>query len=145
VLGASVFYVSRLSAEAVAAGRKPYWMVHMGAQVIQFLPPVDGADLPRRDHPSMFPHYAFGCTARELDAASRRLAEAGVPFAGPMGHYAADATSIYFRDPEGNTLELCTWEPFGRAVPMLTGPIAWQEMLYEWEPSDPAAGESYLL
>jgi len=142
VLGASVFYVSRLSPEAVAAGRKPYWMVHMGAQVIQFLPPVDGADLPRRDHPSMFPHYAFGCTARELDAASRRLAEAGVPFAGPMGHYAADATSIYFRDPEGNTLELCTWEPFGREVPMLTGPIAWHDMLYEWEPSAPATAES---
>jgi catechol 2,3-dioxygenase-like lactoylglutathione lyase family enzyme len=48
------------------------------------------------------PHLAFRATETEIDAINRRVTDRGLPLHETQ-------TSIYFRDPDGNFLELTDW------------------------------------
>jgi len=52
-------------------------------------------------------HLALDVDAGGLTEAMRRLAAAGVPFDGPVDR--GYERSIYFKDPNGVTVELLTW------------------------------------
>jgi len=52
-------------------------------------------------------HAAFSITEMELDSWRTRLAEAGIKIESEV-KWARGGTSLYFRDPDGNLLELAT-------------------------------------
>lgn len=52
-------------------------------------------------------HFAFAIDAGELDTWERRLASLGVTIEGRMA-WARGGKSLYFRDPDGNLVELVT-------------------------------------
>jgi catechol-2,3-dioxygenase len=56
-------------------------------------------------------HFAFSVRPGELDALRARLTGHGIEYKGPVEHEGGDR-SLYFRDPEGNVLEL--WDFFAR-------------------------------
>ncbi|HSG50114.1 MAG TPA: VOC family protein [Longimicrobiales bacterium] len=67
---------------------------------------VEGGRIP--PHGSRGPsHFAFAIAERELDAWRRHLSSLGIPLESevrwPMG-----GTSLYFRDPDGHSVELVT-------------------------------------
>ena len=63
-----------------------------------FIPPHDGSG------PA---HVAFAVDAGSLDAWEGRLKAAGVPVESRVG-WARGGRSLYFRDPEGHSIELAT-------------------------------------
>lgn len=60
------------------------------------------AATPDRSAATDDPHLAFRATEAEIEAVERRLDDRGVS----VEH---SPTSIYFRDPDGNLLELTRW------------------------------------
>ncbi len=56
------------------------------------------------------PRVAFTTTAAGLDAAAKALEQHQIAFVGPVNHPSAAPVgrSLYFKDPGGNFLELCT-------------------------------------
>lgn len=70
---------------------------------------ADKASLPNRGVPSHGAHgpghLAFAAAAEELDAWRAHLRERGVPIEMEV-NWEAGGTSIYFRDPAGNSIEL---------------------------------------
>jgi len=65
------------------------------------------AGVPSPEAP-MHPHIALGVSPRMFLAWKRRLAERGVPVAGPTRPGPPGQASFYFNDPFGNHLELVT-------------------------------------
>ena len=57
-------------------------------------------------------HFALGVAEGSLDAWRRRLARHGVPIE-KEAHWPAGGSSIYFRDPAGNSVELITPHVWG--------------------------------
>ena len=53
-------------------------------------------------------HLAFAVTEKEIERASGVLADAGVAVEGPVVHEWIPAKSLYFTDPDGHDLELCS-------------------------------------
>ncbi len=53
-------------------------------------------------------HFAFSVSAADLDGAVEELRAQGVPVLGPVVHDWIPARSVYFTDPDGHDLELCT-------------------------------------
>ena len=59
--------------------------------------------------PRLF-HYAFHCEGmEESDQWRAHLTERGVAVRGPVAHPGFGAVSLYFTDPWGTKLEICTW------------------------------------
>lgn len=56
------------------------------------------------------PHWAFGTTTGGLFRFVDHLKKNCIPFDGPRSHRGMSATSVYFRDPDGDNLEVTTWE-----------------------------------
>ena len=54
-------------------------------------------------------HFALSASGRELEAIAHRLGASDVRVTGPVTHDGGDR-SIYFRDPEGNLVEI--WDYF---------------------------------
>jgi catechol-2,3-dioxygenase len=52
-------------------------------------------------------HLALTVEESDLDRAARWLRERGVDVRGPIVQAWMPATSLYFEDPDGNSLELC--------------------------------------
>jgi len=52
-------------------------------------------------------HFAFTVAEADLEQAAKALAEKGVAVSAPSFHEWMPATSIYFDDPDGHSLELC--------------------------------------
>ena len=52
-------------------------------------------------------HFAFTVDEADVELAATMLRERGVNVEGPVVHDWMPATSIYFKDPDGNDLELC--------------------------------------
>lgn len=69
------------------------------------------------------PHYAFEVEAEDVASWIERLTYWRVPFAGPLTRSGTEAVEIYFRDPDGNNLELhCTHYPAKLRASLPTGP-----------------------
>lgn len=52
-------------------------------------------------------HFAFAVDETDIERAASILRERGVEIEGPVYHSWMPAKSVYFRDPDGNDLELC--------------------------------------
>ena len=52
-------------------------------------------------------HFAFMIDEGDIDWAANVLKEKGVEIDGPVVHDWMPAKSVYFKDPDGNELELC--------------------------------------
>src|SRR5262249_23867559 len=84
------------------------------------------------------PHLAFGTTTSGVLAFADHLRRNNVPFDGPRSHHGVGAVSVYFRDPDGNNLEVSTWEPVpaDKCTPM-GGPHGfpvWAKLSHDWRP-----------
>lgn len=68
---------------------------------------------PPEDQAIGAPRTMFAAARGELDRVAGILEDARQPFQGPIEHGAASpiAASLYFRDPSGNFIELCTAQP----------------------------------
>jgi catechol 2,3-dioxygenase-like lactoylglutathione lyase family enzyme len=74
---------------------------------------LPGGTIPPHDGRGQL-HLAFAIDAAQLSAWRARLAEAGVPIEGEV-RWARGGSSLYFRDPAGNLVELATpglWETY---------------------------------
>jgi catechol-2,3-dioxygenase len=96
-------------------------------------------DYTNADGENMNPHFAFGTTVKGLAAFAEHLTREGVPFAGPRRHgKMISAASVYFRDIDGNILEVTTWEdtPDEMIVPMQPGErlADWNALKHNWRP-----------
>jgi len=59
-------------------------------------------------------HFAFTVAEADLEQAAKALTERGVAVSAPSFHEWMPATSIYFDDPDGHSLEFCApREPAG--------------------------------
>ncbi|HZU75303.1 MAG TPA: VOC family protein [Dehalococcoidia bacterium] len=78
---------------------------------IAYFVPVAGADLssyaPATSGSGHMDHLALDVDAASFAEAQRRLAVAGVAFEGPVDR--GYERSVYFKDPNGVTVELLTW------------------------------------
>jgi hypothetical protein len=74
----------------------------------------------------------------------QHLERAGVPFNGPRTHFGASVVSVYFCDPDGNHLEVSTWDPIPPGLLETTpaggkfGFIPWPELAHNWRPGQRA-------
>ncbi len=78
---------------------------------IAYFVPKEGADLsiyqPARSGSGWMDHLAIDVDAHNLAAAAERLRAEGVAFEGPVDR--GYERSIYFKDPNGITVELLAW------------------------------------
>ena len=105
----------RLYAEKIASWRKSrHIFYHVGKTLVELVEQRTEKGYPdytNADGENMNPHFAFGTTVKGLAAFAEHLKREGVPFAGPRKHgKMISAASVYFRDIDGNILEVTTWE-----------------------------------
>lgn len=135
-LGGEVYYATGLG----EPGRTPHVFLHVGTVLLQVGYPNDGRTFADPHSQSHWPHVAFGASAEVLDRMCGHLRSLGVPFSGPRSHLNVDAVSIYFMDPDGNKLEVCTWDPYPMERTELLGPppegtgIDWEQLSHDWRP-----------
>ena len=133
----------RFRGDPAEAGRTPHVFMHVGTVLLQVGYPNDGRTFADRHSQSHWPHVAFGASAAVLDRMCGHLRAMGVPFSGPRSHPPVDAVSIYFKDPDGNKLEVCTWDPYPveRTEPLGPGHgLDWEALNHDWRPAPAAAG-----
>lgn len=113
-LGAVVLYE-----DLWRAGKIPVVILQLGASRLS----IHEAAKPAKPHARVpAPGSADVCFRWDgtLDAAAAQLAAAGVPIEeGPVARPAADGrpgASLYFRDPDGNLLELLSTDPAGSPI-----------------------------
>ena len=107
------FYTEALGCE-VARRRPDLGLVHLraGRSMIDFVP-VDGplgkvgGAAPGREGRNV-DHFCLRIESFDIDALRRHLAPFGVELAEPRERFGADGMgpSVYFTDPEGNSVEL---------------------------------------
>ncbi|MFL1874084.1 VOC family protein [Hansschlegelia beijingensis] len=86
------------------AGRSVLLLFARGASAQTQTPP--GGVIPGHDASGRI-HFAFAADDEQLPLWEARLAEEGVPIEGRVT-WPRGGTSVYFRDPDGNLLELAT-------------------------------------
>ena len=114
IVEAEKWYVDVLGAEVVGrynwggdtehAG--PHEDIRLGDHIVSLFvgEPLDASPSPR-----MF-HYAFNCRSIEESRIwHEHLKSKGVEVRGPVAHRGFAAISLYFSDPWGTRLEICTW------------------------------------
>ena len=73
-------------------------------------------------------HFCLAMTKKEWEELRERLNRAGVPIiTGPVPRWGAhgNGISIYFQDPDGNTVEARYYEAGEANSPMLQGSLRW--------------------
>lgn len=139
VLGGTMYYATGFSEEERSQRRSPHSFVHVGGVLVQTGYPNDGKTFPDPQSKSYWPHLAFSATPDVLDRMCEQLRAHRVPFSGPHSHLNVEAVSIYFLDPEGNKLEVCTWDPYPADEVTLLGPggvaIDWASLVHQWRPT----------
>lgn len=145
ILGGVEIYRAGFSEADIERGRAPHIFYHVGAQLVEVVQPDDGVSYPDRTNPDSVntnPHWAFGATPENLAKFAEHLKREGIPFDGPRSHHGTSVVSIYFRDCDGNNLEVTTWTPFGPEIietkPMGGdyGFISWKDLSHNWQPHD---------
>ena len=143
VLGGVECYRAGYSPEDRRLKRLRHIFYHVGAQLVEVVEQDDGVSYPDKTNPGSVntnPHWAFGTTGEGLVRFVDHLKREGIPFDGPRCHRGASVVSVYFRDLDGNNLEVTTWQPLppGRIETKLMGGeygfIPWQELSHSWRP-----------
>jgi catechol 2,3-dioxygenase len=99
------WYREVLGLEPRREAQQDDWPVFMGDQLALF---QAATPAPERDSETAgLRHFAFRVGAEELERAQVHLGEKGVRF-NAEDH--GGARSLYFRDPDGNTIEITTYE-----------------------------------
>jgi catechol 2,3-dioxygenase-like lactoylglutathione lyase family enzyme len=84
----------------------PHEDIYIGTQVLSLF---QGESL-RSAPPARMFHWAFHCDGmEELDTWHEWLTTQGISVRGPIAHPGFSAVSLYFSDPWGTRLEICTW------------------------------------
>jgi catechol 2,3-dioxygenase-like lactoylglutathione lyase family enzyme len=133
-LGGIVYYSTGFG----EPGRTPHVFMYVGSVLLQVGYPNDGKTFADPTSQSHWPHVAFGASAAVLDQVAERLSDLGVPFSGPRSHLNVEAVSIYFKDPDHNKLEVCTWDPYPAERTELLGPghgLDWEALSHDWRPA----------
>ena len=143
ILGGTEIYRAGYSDEDRKLGRLRHIFYHVGAQLVEVVEQEDGVGYPDRTNPTgdnTNPHWAFGATPENLAKFVAHLKREGIPFSGPRSHRGVSAVSVYFRDCDGNNLEVTTWTPFKPEVVATTpmggeyGFIPWRNLSHDWQP-----------
>lgn len=142
ILGAQLAYRAGFSDEEQQLGRPKHAFYHIGNQLVEIVPAYwdeRAYAIPESDEAN--PHWAFGATPQGLLAFMENLQREGIPFSGPRSHRRASAVSIYFRDIDGNKLEVTTYDPIpaGIAVTPIGGPhggVPWAKLAHNWKPRE---------
>lgn len=120
-------------------GRPMHIFYLVGSTVVEVAVQKDEDAYPKIDDRNDQPHFSFGTTAEGLVKFADHLRKHNVPFNGPRSHRGMSAVSVYFRDPDGNNLEVTTWEevPEGVATPMggPNGFVEWPKLAHAWKPA----------
>jgi catechol 2,3-dioxygenase-like lactoylglutathione lyase family enzyme len=124
-------------------GRLRHIFYHVGAQLVEVVELEDERGYADQTNPHSLntnPHWAFGATPEGVAAFAEHLKQQGIPFDGPRSHYGTSVVSVYFRDCEGNNMEVTTWKPFGPETMTTTpmggsyGFIPWKKLSHGWRP-----------
>lgn len=108
------FYTDILGLEAerledYRSGRAPFPSIRINATtLIDLLPQNDPAETPTPN----LDHFCMALDRQTWDAVHARLVEQGVEISGPHNLWGArgQGTSIYVKDPDGNGVELKTYD-----------------------------------
>lgn len=143
ILGGVEIYRAGYSDEDRRLRRLRHIFYHVGAQLVEVVEQDDMKSYPDVTNPGGIntnPHWAFGASPEDLARFVDHLKQEGVPFNGPRSHRGLSAVSVYFRDLDGNNLEVITWEPIPAGLIELTpmggeyGFIPWSDLSHRWAP-----------
>lgn len=141
ILGGVEFFRAGYSEEDRAKGKMRHIFYHIGKTLLEVVEQEDGVSYPdvtNPEHRNMNPHFAWETTVQGVVDFAKHLEAEGIPFAGPRRHVDVSAVSVYFRDIDGNILEVTTWEDFpeGLIAPRKAGEklADWAELSHHWRP-----------
>ena len=144
ILGGEEFYRAGFSDEDRAKNKNRHIFYHVGPVMVELVEQEDRRSYPDVTNPkseNMNPHWAFETTPEGVLAFAAHLEREGIPFAGPRTHGEASAVSVYFRDIDGNNLEVVTWQPFpaDKIPPRTKGErlAPWDKLAHNWRPKSP--------
>jgi catechol 2,3-dioxygenase-like lactoylglutathione lyase family enzyme len=140
VLGGVEIYRAGYTEQDRKLGRLRHIFFHVGAQLVEVVEQEDFESYPHKTNPNHVtnPHLAFGASPQDLAGFVENLKREGVPFNGPRSHTGCSVVSVYFRDVDGNNLEVTTWEEIPPGVVEVTpmggkhGFIEWQNLNHQW-------------
>lgn len=136
VLGGAEIKKLGYTDEDISLGRPKHIFYHIGELVYEVAEQREEDGYPEVARVNDQPHFAFGTTAEGLLKFADHLRAQRIPFDGPRSHGGMSACSVYFRDVDGNNLEVTTWEPMpeGTTRP-LGGPHGfpvWEQLAHQW-------------
>jgi catechol 2,3-dioxygenase-like lactoylglutathione lyase family enzyme len=143
VLGGVEVYRAGYSPDDRRIGRLRHIFYHVGSQLVEVVEQEDMKSYPDVTNPAgqnTNPHWAFGATPENLAAFCQHLKREGIPFNGPRSHFGSSVVSVYFRDIDGNNLEVTTWGEVPKELIETTpmggeyGFIPWHGMQHNWKP-----------
>lgn len=143
VLGGVECYRAGYLPEDIALGRLRHIFYHVGTTIVEVVEQDDGKSYPDKTNPfskNTNPHWAFGTTAVGLAEFVEHLKREGIPFNGPRSHKGASVVSVYFRDIDGNNLEVTTWDHVPPELIETTlmsvqnGLVEWADLSHDWQP-----------
>lgn len=121
-------------------GRLRHIFYHVGTTLVEVVENEDRKSYADPASKNTNPHWAFGATPENLAAFVKHLDREGIPYDGPRSHTGVSAVSVYFRDPDGNNLEVTTWSPIPSGLMPLKpmggqyGFIEWDQLSHNWRP-----------
>lgn len=141
ILGGREFIKAGYSEEDIRLGRPKHIFYQIGSLVLEVAEQKDDASgYPAVETINDQPHFAFGTTAAGLLKFAEHLRSNAIPFDGPRRHRGMSAVSVYFRDTDGNNLEVTTWEgvPDELTTPMggQHGFPVWEALAHNWTARD---------
>ncbi len=137
ILGGVEIYRAGYSESDRRMGRLRHIFYHVGAQMVEVVEQEDMKSYPDHTNPggaNTNPHWSFGASPEDLAKFVAHLKAQKVPFNGPRSHKGSSAVSVYFRDLDGNNLEVTTWEPIPPGLVEVTpmggeyGFIPWNDL-----------------
>lgn len=142
ILGGVEVFRAGFSDEDRARGKMRHIFYHIGATLIELVEQEDGVSYPGVTNPggaNMNPHYAWETTVEGVVAFAAHLRSEGIPHSGPRRHPGVSAVSVYFRDQDGNNLEVVTWEEVADELIATLPPrrksfVDWDTLAHDWRP-----------
>ncbi len=142
ILGGVEVFRAGFSEADLKLGRLRHIFYHVGAQLVEVVEQEDLKSYPDRTNPESAntnPHWAFGASPENLAKFTDHLIREKIPFDGPRSHRGIGVVSVYFRDVDGNNLEVTTWEPIPTGLMKTTmmggenGFIPWKNLSHDWK------------